>query len=292
MCPLFRPPLRLVRDVAALETRLNSKSKRDRDVRLELSEVVSVNLAWKAESGINNVGGGVAQKVLGDGTGAWVLRAEPGNRSGRRAFHVLLPVDGALREDGALKLGEVCPDLGIEAIVHHEAGLKLGIGDDSEELGGTGVNMWGVKAAGLKEEPTGRETKSGQHGEVSRGSKVDLTPHCILRGRGVGYWVEVEHERVEGGICGRVDDLQTGVFATCKDDAPDKGCGRWWVGDTCWDAQEWRGCGGSHRRVGSNSRRGGMYTSGCARVGGRRQASTSIERAGICSGSGKAGNEN
>lgn len=103
--------------MAADQALLNTLGKRSRDVLLELSKVVGVDLVGESESGVNDLRVNVDDEVLGDGAGTGVLRVEAGDGDRRLAVKVLLEVDAALGEDGTLVLGQGGIELRGEAVL-------------------------------------------------------------------------------------------------------------------------------------------------------------------------------
>lgn len=86
-------PAHLVLEVASDQALLNTPGQRGRDLLLEVSEVVLVDLLGEAEGSIDNVTAGVDEEVLGDGAGTGILGVEAGDGNSRLAVEVLLPVD-------------------------------------------------------------------------------------------------------------------------------------------------------------------------------------------------------
>jgi len=215
MTPMQR--YRLVLDVAADQALLNTIGQSDGDGLLELGEVVLVDLLGEAESSIDNVAGGVDEEVLGDGAGTGVLGVEASDGDSRVAVQVLLPVDAAHRECGALEEGQVGALFRDEAILEHETGLDVAVGDDGEKLSGVGVDVGGVETAGLEEDACGGDAQTSQEREVLAVGKVDLAAQGLgdIGGNRVGLGVEVELQReVAGGNfgCDLCEAVDTGVF--------------------------------------------------------------------------------
>lgn len=183
----------LVGDVAALQALLDTLGERGGDVLLELSKVVGVDLVGEAEGGIDDFRVDVDDEVLGDGAGTGVFRVETGDGDGGGTVQVLLEVDAALREDGALIFGQGGVELGDEAVLEHESREHLGVGDESQELGRTRVEVGSVQSTGVEEDACCGDTGAGEDGEVGSLSKIDLAT-CSGGNGGVGGRVEVELE--------------------------------------------------------------------------------------------------
>ena len=235
--PFTKIPI-LVLLVAPLQTLLNALSQTRRDLALESSEVVSVDLAGEAESSINDIRAGVDEEVLGDGAGTWVLGVEASDTNGGLAVEVLLPVDGALREDCALVLGDGGVELVGLVILHHETGAhaELARGSEGEEFGGTGVDVGSVEATALEEDGGSGDAKGGQDGEVSALGEIDLTALTWLD-TWVGGGVEVEVEGDLVGIETLSDDVEALDGVGCGQELANKVGGSSGVGLSSCDAQ-------------------------------------------------------
>jgi len=144
----------LVLDVAPLETAFNALHEWWWDSALELRKVVGINLFGETESGINN-GRVQCEEVLRNAAGSRVLGVESADADLRRAFEVLLEVDAALREDGALELCQGGVELGSQAVLEHEASLDVPVGGDGEEFRGARVDVGSVQATRVEEEHRG-----------------------------------------------------------------------------------------------------------------------------------------
>ena len=104
-------------------------------------------------------------------------------------------MDGALGEDSALELAKGGIEFGGLSVLHDEAcehALFAG-SDESEELGGAGMNVGCVETAALEEDGGSGDTEGRQDGEVATLSKIDLTELAGLD-TWVGLGVEVELE--------------------------------------------------------------------------------------------------
>lgn len=177
--------------MAALEALLDALGERARDVLLELGEVISVDLVGEAEGGVDDFGVDVDNEVLGDGAGTGVLRVETSNRNSGLAVQVLLEVDAALREDGALVLSQGGVEFGDEAVLENESREHFGVGDEGQEFSGAGMEVRGIQAAGVEEDAGSGDASACQKGEVGALSKIDLATGARSDGR-VGSRVEVE----------------------------------------------------------------------------------------------------
>ena len=249
---------------------------------LEIRKVIRIDLLGESQRRIDNIPGGVDQEVLCDGAGTGILGVETGNGRGRLAIHVLLPVDAALGEGGALEQGQVGGLFGGEAVVQDEARADVAVGDDGEEFGGVGVDVGGVQSAGAKEDGGGGDAEAGQEGKVGAAGEVDLAAHGLgLVGRDrVGFGVEVEFQ-VEVGV--RLGDfggdfLEARVAVVFGEEFGDRAGGGLGVGDRARVAEE--ACGGGdggrggpsiiHRGAGlvAASSGGGAHGIGAGGAGG------------------------
>lgn len=181
----------LVGDVAALQALLDTLGERGGDVLLELSKVVGVDLVGEAEGGIDDFRIDVDNEVLGDGAGTGVFRVETGDGDGGRTVQVLLEVDAALRKDGSLIFSQSSVELRDEAVLEHESREHLGVGDESQELGRTRVEVGSVQSTGVEEDACCRDAGASEDGEVGPLSKINLATSSGGDG-GVGGRVEVE----------------------------------------------------------------------------------------------------
>ena len=125
-----------------------------RNIAAELLNVLAINRLGEAQRRVHNVRV-QAEEVLGDLGGSGVLAVERSNEDRGLALVVDLIVDAALREDGALELGEGAGDLGVlargdEAVLEDVAEVYLAL-HDGKELRGARVNMGCVDSAGIKE---------------------------------------------------------------------------------------------------------------------------------------------
>jgi len=141
----------LVLDVAPLEAALNALGEGCWDGTLELSKVAGINLLGEAEGGIDD-SWVQSEEVLGDAARTWVLGVESADADLRGALEVLLEMDAALREDGALELSQGGVELGDQAVLKNETGLDASWGGDGEEFRGARVDMGGVEATWVEEE--------------------------------------------------------------------------------------------------------------------------------------------
>jgi len=144
----------LVLDVAPLEAALDSLDEWRGDSMLELREVVGIDLLGEAERSINDSRVD-REEVLGDAAGTWVLGVESADTDLRVALEVLLEVDAALGEDGALELGQGGVELGGQRVLKHEAGRNAAFSGDGEEFRGARVDVRGVEPASVEEEHCG-----------------------------------------------------------------------------------------------------------------------------------------
>lgn len=189
-------------DVAPLEALIDAESKVGRDLAPELLDVGAVQALGEAEGGVNDVGI-ETEEVLGDLGSASILRVQGSDEGGRMALGVDLVVDAAHRENGALKLGEVagdlvvCRNLGVdEAVLEDETEVDLTI-DESEELGGAGMDVRGVHTAGIEEADSGGDAEVGEDGEV-----LDVGGSGAATGTGSTGSVEVEDGELGGLLLG------------------------------------------------------------------------------------------
>ena len=107
--------------MAADEALLDALGERGGDVLAELLEVVGVDLLGEAEGGVDDLGVEVDDEVLSDRGRTGVLGVEAGDGDRGLAVQVLLEVDAALGEDGALVLGQGGVELRGEAVLEYEA---------------------------------------------------------------------------------------------------------------------------------------------------------------------------
>jgi len=114
--------VRLVLDVASDQALFNTLGQSDRDGLLEGGKVAAVDRLGETKRSIDDVTAGVDEVVLGDGAGTGVLGVKTGDGDRRVAVEVLLPVDAALGENGALVESQVGALLGDEAVLENEAG--------------------------------------------------------------------------------------------------------------------------------------------------------------------------
>lgn len=187
---------------------------------------------------------------MGDGAGARVLGVEAGDGHRGVAVEVLLEVDAALGEDGALELGQGGVELGRQAVLQHEPREDVAVGRHGQELGGPRVDVGGVEAAGLEEDARRRDAQAGQDGEVGARGQVDLAPLAGRDGR-VGGRVEVE---LEAGVPRRdflLDVLEPGDRVVGREELGDDAAGRDRVGNGRRVARHARGVAGSGAAGGS-----------------------------------------
>jgi len=224
--------------VAAVEALLDALDHGSGDGTTELSEVVGVDLLGEAKSSVEDVSGGLLQEVLGDGRSTRVLGAQASNTNGRLAVEILLPVDGALREDGTLVLGDGGVELVVLVVLHHEASAhtELAGGGEGEELSGTRVDVRGVQATGLEEDGGSRDAETGEDGVVAALSEVNLATGAG-GDRRVGGGVEVEVQADLPVIETLADGVEAGNGVGCGDERGNKLWRGTRVGQSAWDAE-------------------------------------------------------
>jgi len=271
-----------VRDVAAEQALLDAVGQGSRDLALELRKVVGIDLSGETESSVNNGRVDLLQEVLGDGAGAGVFGVEASDTDGGSAVEVLLPVDAALREDGALELGKGGIELGVLVVLHHEAGehALLAGRREGEELSGARVDVRRVKTARLEEDCSCGDTKSREDGEVGTLGQVNLTT-STRSDSWVRRRVEVELQVDLIGIQALLDDIEALNRVGCSQKLAHKVGRGGWVRLGCWHTENTAGChcGGSASVIGSSISR-----VGCTGAG--------IERRSISGRGGKRGQKN
>lgn len=149
-----RIPRSLALSLALGQANLHALRKVGRDILAKLRDVLPINGLGESKRSVDDVRV-QAEEVLGDLRGTRVLVVERRNERGRVALVVDLVVDAALREDGALELGEGAGDFGVftgcdEAVLEDVAEVNFAV-DHGEELGGAGVDVGCVDAAGVEE---------------------------------------------------------------------------------------------------------------------------------------------
>jgi len=163
----------LILDVAPLKAAFDSLDEWGGESFLELREVVGIDLLGETKRSINNSRID-REEVLRDAAGTWVLRVESADTDLRVALEVLLEMDAALGEDGALELGQGSVELGGQRVLEHEASCDAPFSGDSEELRGARVDVRGVEPTSVEEKHCGRETEIGQYWEVRTIGKINL----------------------------------------------------------------------------------------------------------------------
>lgn len=266
---MLAPPMstvRLVRNVASDQALLDALCETGGDVLLELGKVGAVDLLGEAEGGVDNVLVQVDDEVLGDGAGAGVLGVQARDGHGGLAVQVLLEVDAALGENGALELGEGRVELGRQAVLEHEAGEDVAVGRDGQELGRARVHVRGVEAAGFEEDAGRRDAQARQDREVGARREVDLSALAGHDGR-VGGRIEVEFEADVACRDLLLDVLEPSHRVVGREELGDDATGGYRVGRGGRVAQHARGVAGAAvghvaGRHGVLGRRGGRALAG------------------------------
>lgn len=193
--------------MASDQALLDTLGERSWDVGLEGLEVVGVDLVGETQGGVDDLRVDVDEETLSEGAGTGVLAVETREGDGGLAVKVLLEVDGALGEDGALVLGQGGVELGGQGVLQHEARQDVAVGRHGQELGGSRVDVGSVEAAGLEEDAGKGHAGAGQEREVDAVGEVDLAARSGGDAR-VGRRVEVELEINHASIQVLLDRLE------------------------------------------------------------------------------------
>ena len=186
--------------MASDQALFHTLGERSGDVGLEGLEVVGVDLVGETQGGIDNLRVNVDKEALSERAGTGILAVETREGHGGLAVEVLLEVDGALREDGALILSQCGVEFGGQWVLQHETRQDVAVGRNSQELGGSRVDVGGVEAAGLEEDAGKRNASARQEREVDSVGEVDLaaSPGGDARvGRRVEIKLEIDHASIK-----------------------------------------------------------------------------------------------
>ena len=154
---------------APLQAHIDILRQVGRDILPELLDVLPVNSAGESKRSIKNL---LVQReeVLRNLTSAGILAVQRSHKHGVVTVIIELEVDAALREYSALELVQSACDLrvlasGDKAVFKDVAEFEVGALDEGEELGGAGMHVGSVDAAGLEEGESGADAKVGEDGE-------------------------------------------------------------------------------------------------------------------------------
>lgn len=136
------------------------------------------------------------EEVGRDIAASGVITTEGSDEYGGLAGGVLLVVDAALGEDGALVLADDGLDLGVEAVLEDEPGVEDTLECD-EDLAGAGMGMGDVETAGLDHGDGRGDAETGESRPVLDSSEEDGA--SLRAGTGALVVVVEDHGLAEGG---------------------------------------------------------------------------------------------